>query len=201
MIEWQNNPPQEYMTWYEAVDYAESLSDGWRLPTRGELIDAYDCSVRGFMSGVYWSSSTYAHDNNNAWYVFFYNGVVDYSDTTNNYYVRCVREVKEKNIDPHKLDSSRIIIDRGELKIKDEIKNKIEQLEKELNELKNKMTEPKIITQKTWIEYAKTLPDSEVVLSYVNEIESITNCYGYTDKIEEQIYQIIQIYKSEENKK
>lgn len=84
---------------------------------------------------------------------------------------------------------------------KEEIQNKIKQLEKELNKLKNKMTEPEIITQNTWIEYAKTLPDSEVVLSYVNEIESITNCYGYTDKIEEQIYQIIQIYKSEENKK
>jgi hypothetical protein len=135
MIEWQNNPPQEYMTWYEAVDYAESLGDGWRLPTRGELIDAYDSSVIGFMSGVYWSSSTYAHDNNNAWYVFLYNGVVDYSDTTNNYYVRCVREVKGKDIDPHKLDSSRIIIDRGELKMnKDEMQNKIEQLE---NRLKN----------------------------------------------------------------
>ena len=56
------------------------------------------------------------------------------------------------------------------------------------------------IKQKTWIEYAKTLPDSEVVESYVNEIESITNCYDYTDKIEEQIYQIIQIYKKEDDK-
>lgn len=114
MIKWQNNPPEKPMTWFEAVEYAESLGDGWRLPTRGELIDAYDSSVRGFMSGVYWSSSTYAHDNNNAWYVFLYNGVVDYSDTTNNYYVRCVREVKGKDIDPYKLDSSCIIIDRGE---------------------------------------------------------------------------------------
>ena len=57
------------------------------------------------------------------------------------------------------------------------------------------------IKQKTWIEVAKTLSDSEVVESYVNEIELITNCYDYTEKIEEQIYEIIQIYKNEENKK
>lgn len=56
------------------------------------------------------------------------------------------------------------------------------------------------IPQKTWIEWARTLPIDQVVESYVNEIESITNCYDYTDKIEEQIYQIIQIYKIEENK-
>jgi hypothetical protein len=57
------------------------------------------------------------------------------------------------------------------------------------------------ITYKTWIEYARSLPDSEVVESYVNEIESITNCYDYSDKIKEQIYQIINIYKSEEKTK
>lgn len=42
MIEWQSNPPVKRMTWYEAIDYAKSLGDGWRLPTRAELIDAYD---------------------------------------------------------------------------------------------------------------------------------------------------------------
>lgn len=113
-LEWQNNPPNKYMTWYEAIDYAKSLGDGWRLPTRGELIDAYDSGVRGFMNDDYWSSITLAQTTTNAWLVYFYSGVVDYGVKTFNSYVRCVRDVKGKDIDPLKLDPSCIIIDRGE---------------------------------------------------------------------------------------
>lgn len=94
MIEWEQNPPKEPMNWHEAMKYAESLGDGWRLPTRGELIDAYDISVRGFMSYYYWSSSTYAQGNNNAWVVHFCNGNVLNSGKTPFSYVRCVREIK-----------------------------------------------------------------------------------------------------------
>ena len=94
MIEWQNNPPVKRMTWHEAVDYAESLGDGWRLPTRSELINAYDSDVIGFKKNSYWSSSMYAQATNNAWYVGFYSGNVYNNDKTYNNYVRCVREVK-----------------------------------------------------------------------------------------------------------
>jgi formylglycine-generating enzyme required for sulfatase activity len=95
MIEWQSNPPKEYMTWYEAVDYAESLGDGWRLPTRSELVNAYDGDVIGFKKNSYWSSNTYAESTNLAWYVYFHNGNVYYCDKTFNSYVRCVREIRE----------------------------------------------------------------------------------------------------------
>lgn len=94
MIEWQSNPPKEPMTWHEAMEYAKSLGDEWRLPTRGELIDAYDSSVRGFLSVSYWSSSTYAQSTSIAWYVSFYGGNASRNDKTNDFYVRCVREVK-----------------------------------------------------------------------------------------------------------
>jgi hypothetical protein len=94
MIEWQQNPSEKLITWHDAVDYVKSLGDGWRLPTRDELIDAYDISVRGFMSYYYWSSSTYAQGTNNAWVVHLYNGKVLNSGKTYYYYVRCVREVK-----------------------------------------------------------------------------------------------------------
>lgn len=94
-IEWQSNPPQEFMTWEDAMKYAKSLGDGWRLPTRGELINAYKNDVIGFQKNSYWSLNTYAHNNNNAWTFYFNVGFVDFNDKTNLYYVRCVRDIKE----------------------------------------------------------------------------------------------------------
>lgn len=93
-LEWEQNSPSERMTWDEANKYAKSLGEGWRLPTRGELCDAYDNGVKDFKSDNYWSSSTYTKDTTDAWDVDFYNGYVDISTKTKcNYYVRCVREV------------------------------------------------------------------------------------------------------------
>ena len=92
-LEWQNNPPKNQMTWHEANEYAESLGDGWRLPTRGELCDAYDNKIKGFNKFWYWSSSTYAQGTLNAWFVHFVSGNVFYGGKTNYTYVRCVREV------------------------------------------------------------------------------------------------------------
>ena len=94
-LEWQDNPPKNPMTFDEAIDYAKSLGEGWRLPTRGELCDAYDSSIRGFFNDYYWSSSTYAQLTSLAWGVFFLDGDVSYNDKTNGNYVRCVREIGE----------------------------------------------------------------------------------------------------------
>lgn len=95
MIEWQNDPTKDKMNWYKAVEYAESLGNGWRLPTRGELADAYDNKVEGFYFNYYWSSSSYVQNTNDAWYVVFSNGNVGYYVKTFKYYVRCVRDIKE----------------------------------------------------------------------------------------------------------
>jgi hypothetical protein len=94
-LEWQEDAPKNPMTWEEAIDYAKSLGDGWRLPTRGELCDAYDSFVDGFKKNNYWSSSTYALTTILAWTVYFINGDVYILGKTNNYYVRCVREIEE----------------------------------------------------------------------------------------------------------
>lgn len=114
MIEWQNNPPEKPMTWHKAMEYAKSLGEGWRLPTRSELMDAYDSSVKGFIGSYYWSMSTYVRDTTYAWLVDFDLGSVGVDVKTSKGFVRCVREVKGKDVDPLKLDPSCIIIDRGE---------------------------------------------------------------------------------------
>jgi hypothetical protein len=95
MIEWQSNPPEEPMNWYKAMEYAESLGNGWRLPTRSELIDAYDNKVKNFIFMYYWSSSTYDQNTNRAWRLVFDDGGVGNNDKTISYYVRCVREIGE----------------------------------------------------------------------------------------------------------
>ena len=45
----------------------------------------------GCRSSYYWSGSPYAHYANYAWLVYFYHGVVTYSNKASDYYVRCVR--------------------------------------------------------------------------------------------------------------
>ena len=82
------------MTWDEAMEYAKSLGDGWRLPSKEELKEAYDNKIEGFKSGYYWSSSTYVKSTTNAWGVGLFNGSVNSYSKANGYYVRCVREIK-----------------------------------------------------------------------------------------------------------
>lgn len=97
-LEWQDNPPEKPMSWHDAMEYARTLGYGWRLPTKEELKDAYYNKLEGFQSSNYWSSSMYAQDTNNAWYVDFYNGGVYNFYKTYYYYVRCLRDVKEKSV-------------------------------------------------------------------------------------------------------
>lgn len=92
-LEWQKNPSEKLMTWDEATEYAKSLGEGWRLPTRGELCDAYDNGVKGFKLDGYWSSSTYAKNTSLASGVGFDNGGVYLSIKRYSFYARCVREV------------------------------------------------------------------------------------------------------------
>ncbi len=72
----------------------------WRLPTIEELYTitnkgthspAKFSTFNNFASGFYWSSTTYAGNSGNAWYVDFDSGSDDADDKTNSGYVRCVR--------------------------------------------------------------------------------------------------------------
>jgi len=98
-LEWQQDPSKDRMTWQEAIAYAESIGDGWRLPTVQELISQLDftksspaTSKPGWGLHWYWSSTTYAGDPDGAWSVNFDFGGVGGNDKGFDGYVRCVRE-------------------------------------------------------------------------------------------------------------
>jgi PKD repeat protein len=105
---WQQETPDNIMTWEEALSYCENLNlpigvyTDWRLPTIKELRTLVDSSRRSpaintmyfpdTVSSAYWSSTTYASYTNSAWGVGFDNN----DNYTPNkgafaYYVRAVR--------------------------------------------------------------------------------------------------------------
>ena len=83
-----------------ALTYAQSQS-GWRLPNakeqaslsdKGCLNPAIDATwFPNTQSQWYWSASPYVGSSNVAWYVYFANGYVDYSNRDLSLYVRLVR--------------------------------------------------------------------------------------------------------------
>jgi formylglycine-generating enzyme required for sulfatase activity len=106
-LEWQCESPGE-MTWYEAHEYAASLSldskNDWRLPTLAELESLLDRNkarpegrppMRGEVpfrdEHSYWSSTTFERDTQNAWILMFDGAYLLSYYKTNLYRVRCVR--------------------------------------------------------------------------------------------------------------
>ena len=87
------------MTWKEALDYAESLDDNWRLPTIDELISLINYTRRDPASDFpsmpatgFWSSTPVVDTAISAWRAHFFSGHIDYDYKTNTYDVRCVRD-------------------------------------------------------------------------------------------------------------
>ena len=81
--------------WEDAMKACADLGDGWRLPTRLELLIMYDNKdeIGGFANNYYWSSTE--TDFNFAWTQYFSIGSqLDYLKT-NLYYVRAVRDIKK----------------------------------------------------------------------------------------------------------
>ena len=76
------------LKWDDALAYAKSLGDGWRLPTIEECFIMYNNKV--ITEGVYWSSSEYNY-NVSAWNFDFNNGFAYFSNKSNAFYVRAVR--------------------------------------------------------------------------------------------------------------
>ena len=77
------------LTWDDAVAYAKSLGDDWRLPTIEECFIMYNNKV--ITEGLYWSSSE--NYNDYAWGFNFSNGDASYSYKNNTYFVRAVRSL------------------------------------------------------------------------------------------------------------
>ena len=104
---WQKQTAPGLYMWDEALRYCENLTlaghSDWRLPNvrelhsivdygRGPSIDpVFEADLLGAESWWYWSSSTGAHNPDDAWLVHFYDGYV-FNDSKG--YDCCVRAVR-----------------------------------------------------------------------------------------------------------
>jgi len=77
------------LKWNDALAYAESLGDGWRLPTIEECFIMYNNKI--ITQAAYWSSSEYSY--NGAWYFEFNYGYALNIYKNDTYFVRAVRSL------------------------------------------------------------------------------------------------------------
>jgi hypothetical protein len=85
-LEWGLISPTE-MNWEDAKKWCEE--QGGRMPTKLELLHAYEDRIDGFKEDNYWSATEY--NSTVAYFVNFTYGFAIYAVKTNAYYVRCVR--------------------------------------------------------------------------------------------------------------
>jgi len=81
--------------WEDAMKACADLGDGWRLPTRLELLLMYNNQdeLGGFALDYYWSSTE--DDNYGAWIQDFGYGGQGLNPKLYDYYVRAVRDIKK----------------------------------------------------------------------------------------------------------
>ena len=81
--------------WEDAMKACADLGDGWRLPTRLELLIMYDNQneIGGFALANYWSSTEF--DNFIAWLQDFNYGSQNDGSKGLSGYVRAVRDIKK----------------------------------------------------------------------------------------------------------
>ena len=104
-LTWQQTDDDTTRNWEETLSYCEELDFAgevdWRLPNIRELEsivdrDAGDPAINSSFSvaknPVYWSSTTFGGNTDEAWDVNFNYGIVDYGDKADRHYVRCVRD-------------------------------------------------------------------------------------------------------------
>jgi len=100
-LEWQYADDGVKRMWEQAVAYANSLGNGWRLPTIHELFSLVDVNRFGpacvrdikCKPESYWSNDVGDGHPDHAWGVDFYNGYVGWLKKHNGYLVRCVRDL------------------------------------------------------------------------------------------------------------
>jgi len=92
-LEWQVDPPVDRMNYSKAEKYASDLGDGWRLPTRKELIGITGGNRPKELKGKdwFWSSLPVGGGAVYRWLVLFLTGHVSVGHVSSVFYVRCVR--------------------------------------------------------------------------------------------------------------
>jgi len=96
-LDWAKEDAPDEMTWEDANKYAKSLGNGWRLPTRAELVALYDFDQGrsiGMAADWYWSGTQPpGAGGRSAWSIFFGDGDIGRYAITDADRVRCVRDV------------------------------------------------------------------------------------------------------------
>ena len=102
------------MNWHDAKEYCKNLrEDGysdWRMPTIDELFNSKDILNDEY---CYWSATTYPNNRSYALGVYFVNGNVYNGNSTNTYYVRAVRTVKQ--IDNNRKGENNMKLEDGKM--------------------------------------------------------------------------------------
>ena len=93
-LEWGEVSDRE-MNWFEAKKWCEEKGKGWRLPTRVELLQAFDEKIEGFKGYTFWSSTEYYNSTANAWYVNLYTGYTSNNTKVTAYSVRACRSLTD----------------------------------------------------------------------------------------------------------
>jgi len=90
-IELFENTIETYMTWEEANKYCVELGDGWRLPTKDELLYMFETNKNEFGNYGCWGDR---FDSEYSWSVGFKTGNVYLNLKNNQNYLRPVRDGK-----------------------------------------------------------------------------------------------------------
>ena len=85
IIYWGETADKE-INWEDGKEWCEK--QGGRLPTKIELLQAYEEEVDGFVASYYWSATE--ANANTAYNVYFSNCTTYYTNKTNAFNVRCV---------------------------------------------------------------------------------------------------------------
>ncbi len=95
---WEKQGAEKIMIWKEALEYAKSLGNDWRLPTIQELFSLIDyskdrstCKIPNSYSSSYWSSTVYMNNTGSVWLVDFHDGYVYNTYKSFSYCARCIK--------------------------------------------------------------------------------------------------------------